>query len=252
MTQDGRTIKPPLEELTIGRVFRPVDAFLFKKILKVSILLVSIWATIAILFFSHPILTFILTELAEPTMLIVNMGLALFTQYYVVISIIIIAVGSVYIYVYFKWIEYSVVGWSGEVMPEIYTKKGIINITKRHVPFRTITHIKMRRGPFDRLLGIGTLVIETAGKSNSPQEGGGFIALIIQRLIGSDSSEEHIEGIRFYEELRDFVLRELRGFGRVPISIKQLDRSRSRIFTPKTLLAFQEVRDALSARQRKR
>lgn len=252
MTQDGRVIKPPLEELTIGRVFRPVNAFLFKKILKVSLLLVSIWAAAVILFFSHPTLTFILTELAEPTMLIVNMGWALFTQYYAVISMVIITVGSVYIYVYFKWIEYSVVGWSGEVMPEIYTKKGIINITKKHVPFRTITHVKMRRGPFDRLLGIGTLVIETAGKSDSPQGGGGLIALIIQRLIGSDSSEEHIEGIRFYEELRDFVLRELRGFQRTPISVKQLDRSGGRIFTPQTLLAFQEVRDALITRQKKR
>jgi len=80
-------------------------------------------------------------------------------------------------------------------MPEIFVKKGIINITRKHVPFRTITNISSRAGLFDRLFRIGSVEIETAGYSGA-----------------TTSAEEKLEGITFYEELRDFILRELRKF----------------------------------------
>ncbi|NIO19455.1 MAG: PH domain-containing protein, partial [Candidatus Aenigmarchaeota archaeon] len=84
-------------------------------------------------------------------------------------------------------------------MPEIYVKKGLINITRKHVPFRTVTNISSRAGPFDRLFGIGTVEIETAGYSG-PKSG------------AFSGPEEKIEGIVFYEEVRDFILAELRKF----------------------------------------
>jgi hypothetical protein len=82
-------------------------------------------------------------------------------------------------------------------MPEIYVKKGLINITRKHVPFRTSTNISSRAGPFDRLFKIGSIEVETAGQSGAGSMGG---------------PEEKLEGIVFYEELRDFILRELRRF----------------------------------------
>ena len=85
---------------------------------------------------------------------------------------------------------------TGKTMPEIYVKKGIINITRKHVPFRTITNIQSVAGPFDRLFGIGSIEVETASGS-----AGSF-----------QSAEEKLEGLTFYEELRDFVLLELRRF----------------------------------------
>jgi membrane protein YdbS with pleckstrin-like domain len=97
---------------------------------------------------------------------------------------------------YLRSIEYSVIAHSGEAMPEIYVKKGIINITRKHVPFRTITNIMSRAGPFDRIFGIGSVEIETAGTGGQMQTG----------------PEEKLEGLIFYEELRDFILRELRRF----------------------------------------
>jgi membrane protein YdbS with pleckstrin-like domain len=48
---------------------------------------------------------------------------------------------------------------------EIIVRIGIVTRSVKHVPFRTVTNLKMSRGPLDRLLGIGTLHIETAGKS---------------------------------------------------------------------------------------
>jgi uncharacterized membrane protein YdbT with pleckstrin-like domain len=100
--------------------------------------------------------------------------------------------------IYLRAFEYSVIARSGQTMPEIYTKKGLINITRKHVPFRTITNISSRAGIFDRIFGIGTVEIETAGSSGA------------QSL--SSGAEERLEGLTFYEELRDFILRELRKF----------------------------------------
>lgn len=97
---------------------------------------------------------------------------------------------------YFKSIEYSVKAESGDTMPEIYSKRGIFTVTRRHVPFRTITNISSQAGPFDRIFKIGSVHIETAGYSGASQKG----------------PEENLSGIVFYEEVRDFILRELRKF----------------------------------------
>jgi uncharacterized membrane protein YdbT with pleckstrin-like domain len=85
---------------------------------------------------------------------------------------------------------------TGDTMPEIYSRRGVFTITRRHVPFRTITNISSQAGPFDRLFKIGSVHIETAGYSGANQKG----------------PEENLSGIVFYEEVRDFVLKELRKF----------------------------------------
>jgi membrane protein YdbS with pleckstrin-like domain len=102
---------------------------------------------------------------------------------------------------YFNSIEYSVKADSGTSMPEIYQKEGIITITRRHVPFRTITNISSKAGPFDRLFKVGSVCVETAGNS-TPQK----------------SPEIALHGIVFYEEVRDFILKELRRY-REPYAI---------------------------------
>ena len=102
------------------------------------------------------------------------------------------------IVIYVRSIEYAVISEAGTAMPEVYVKKGIVNITRKHVPFRTITNIASRAGVFDRLFKIGTVEIQTAGYSGGP--------------TGQGGPEEKLEGIRFYRELAQFVLRELRRF----------------------------------------
>ena len=102
------------------------------------------------------------------------------------------------IVVYVRSIEYAVISEKGNAMPEVYVKKGILNITRKHVPFRTITNIASRAGVFDRLFRMGTVEIQTAGYSGGP--------------TGQGGPEEKLEGIKFYQELAQFILRELRRF----------------------------------------
>jgi hypothetical protein len=86
-------------------------------------------------------------------------------------------------------------------MPEIYVKKGIMTVTEKHVPFRTITSVFSKKGIFDRLFGIGSVEIQTAGMTGSTSPGGFHT-----------KPEEKLEGLPYFNELRDFILRELRRF----------------------------------------
>jgi membrane protein YdbS with pleckstrin-like domain len=240
---DERLIKPPIEQVVSGRVFRPVYAFLAKKVLKVTAVLVLLWCVAVLLLFTNPFISMIAVQMFGPLFIAIELGYANFSMAYWIGTLVFLFLGSLYTLVYIRRIEYSVLGWEGEAMPEIMVVKGIVNITKKFVPFRNITNIETKRGPFDRLLGIGTLVIETAG--GAPQQPTTGLAALLIKAIASSSQvgEQRIEGIRFHQELRDFVLQEMRGFE------KGIERGESsslrRIFTPTTLKALQEVRDAL-------
>jgi len=247
--EEGQVIKPPMEQVTNGRVFHPDNAFLYKKWLRVFIVLILIWTAIFVFFAlsNDPVFVADIVEIAKWTEIFFILGWDAINQYYWSLAISVFALWIVYTYIYVKRIDYSLASWEGEVCPEVFVKKGIIKITQKHVPFRTVTNIRTRRGVFDRLFGIGTIQIETAGKSSRPHAGGGVIALILQKLMKGGTAEENIEGVKFHEELRDFILRELRGFGRVPLPRESVARSgqRKRIFNRSTLDAFTEIRDAL-------
>jgi len=247
MAQDEeRVIRPPIEQITSGRVFQPTYAFIGKKMLKVLIFMVLIWVGLWALFLGleNPVLNEILLAIFEPLEILILLGWEMANLIYLVAAIIIYLIGTIAITVYVRTIEYSVLGWTGNSMPEIYTKRGIITITKRHVPFRTITNVQTRKGVFDRIMGIGTVLIETAGGSTGVAASG-LLPLLIQKIGGSNQSEERIEGIRFYEELRDYILREMRILSSSP----PVRKDRKRIFTRQKLEAFKEVRDALKASQ---
>jgi uncharacterized membrane protein YdbT with pleckstrin-like domain len=253
MVQDERVIRPPIEQITSGRVFQPTNAFIGKKMLKIGAIAGLIWIALWALFqgLNDPIFGEILVALWQPLELLSLAGWDLVNYVYVVAALGALGLGTVSVTIYVKTIEYSVIGWTGDSMPEIYTKRGIITITKRHVPFRTITHVQTRKGVFDRIMGIGTVLIETAGGSvGTPPTG--LVPLIFQKFgFGENKSEERVEGIRFHEELRDYILREMRALGNVPATteVSQRQRRRKRIFTRQTLEAFKEVRDALKASQ---
>ena len=44
---------------------------------------------------------------------------------------------------------------------------GILTKKEQNIPYRSITDFVLKRGPFDRLLGIGTIQIQTAGQSTT-------------------------------------------------------------------------------------
>ena len=127
-------------------------------------------------------------EASKFTVWIQTNGYMLFTGYLFISFILMIIVAIITVF-YVRTMEFQI----GE--KEVIVKKGIINKTEKHVPFRTITNVSSRYGIYDRLFGIGTVEIETAGKSGQ-----------------QTGPEEKIEGINNYFEVRDHILEVLRQF----------------------------------------
>jgi membrane protein YdbS with pleckstrin-like domain len=78
---------------------------------------------------------------------------------------------------------------------EVIVHVGIVTKSVKHVPFRTVTNITIKRGILDRwFFGLGTLNIQTAGMS------------------GNQGAEESLEGLPNVQEVYDIVVTELRRF----------------------------------------
>jgi membrane protein YdbS with pleckstrin-like domain len=194
---EEKIIKPPVKQITSGKIFNPSQAFLYKQLLQAAFVYALIWLFTILCFvgFSPLIAAEEPGRFASATTVISAYFLSV-NLWTLGINLIWFVPALIAIPPYIKSIEYSVKAESGDTMPEIYSKRGIITITRKHVPFRTITNISSRAGPFDRLFKIGSVHIETAGYSGANQKG----------------PEEKISGIVFYEEVRDFILMELRKF----------------------------------------
>lgn len=193
----GRVIRPPMEDVTAGRVFKPDPRFKYKQWIQGIIAALALWGlTIAVVLFAG-----VMNQLDPPYYPFQSYfwdWAPLVSLWYWIISLFWFVPAMIAVPFYVGTFEYSVSSTGGKAMPEIFVKKGLVNVTKKHVPFRTVTNILSRAGPLDRILGIGTIEIETAGFSGSPQ--------------GGRNPEEKIEGVVFYEEVRDYILQELRKF----------------------------------------
>jgi uncharacterized membrane protein YdbT with pleckstrin-like domain len=78
---------------------------------------------------------------------------------------------------------------------EVIVRVGIITHSVKHVPYRTVTNITVRRDILDRwLFGLGSLNIQTAGMS------------------GTKGAEEKLVGLTNVQEVYDMVVTELRRF----------------------------------------
>lgn len=78
---------------------------------------------------------------------------------------------------------------------EVIVRGGIITHSVKHVPYRTVTNIEIRRDLFDRwLFGLGTLNIQTAGMS------------------GQTGVEEKLIALTNVQEVYEIVATQLRRF----------------------------------------
>jgi len=194
---EEKVIRPPVKQITSGKIFKPSQAFLHKLLFKSVFAFVLIWLMTNLCFVGFCFLLPADNPIRYPSATqLINTWFVPVSLWTLVINLVWLVPALVAIPLYFKSIEYSVKAESGDTMPEIYSKRGILTITRRHVPFRTITNISSKAGPFDRLFKIGSVHIETAGYSGPNQKG----------------PEETLSGIVFYEEVRDFILKELRKF----------------------------------------
>jgi hypothetical protein len=185
----GVVIKPPMEDVTAGRVFKPDRRFYYKEWFGAVIVWLFFWlCAIGILVLGSWIGASDTASDWVPIFWVIFYDwLPAVNFWYVVSSVFWFLPVLVAIPLYIRSFEYSVISKAGATMPEIYVKKGLVNVTKKHVPFRTITNISSRAGPMDRLFGVGTVEIQTAGFSGGAKAG--------------RSPEEKLEGITFYEQV---------------------------------------------------
>jgi membrane protein YdbS with pleckstrin-like domain len=78
---------------------------------------------------------------------------------------------------------------------EVIVHAGIVTRSVKHVPYRTVTNLTVKRDPLDRwFFGLGTLNIQTAGMS------------------GQTGAEESLVGLVNVQEVYELVATELRRF----------------------------------------
>lgn len=192
-----KVIRPPFGKVTSGKIFRPSRAFLNKMWMQAIAGIFTIWLLVIIGFIGiASLLAFTESSKYPSAWRIISLWFGPVSYWTIGLNLIWFVPLIIWIPFYFRTLEYSVRAESGETMPEVYVKRGVFTITRKHVPFRTITNISSRAGVFDRVFGIGSVHIETAGYSGTKSTG----------------PEEKLEGIVFYEEVRDFILNELRRF----------------------------------------
>jgi membrane protein YdbS with pleckstrin-like domain len=233
---EGKLIRPPMETVAYGKVFKPATALRNKYWFIVIVTLVTMYAITAGTFLGLFYLLFMFdSELFQFSAWLDVMWTPI-NFWFWTLSLIIVVPVFVLIPIYLRRFEYSVRGESGKSLPEIYVKKGLIDVTEKHVPLRTITNIASKTGPFDRLFGIGNVEIHTAGYSGGPYEGG--------------KPEEKIEGIVFYQELRDFILSEMRSLKGTYATATEVPTEQDDIIhvgsiEEATLVTLQDLRDVL-------
>jgi membrane protein YdbS with pleckstrin-like domain len=76
----------------------------------------------------------------------------------------------------------------------VIVHQGVLTRAVKHVPYRTVTNVTVKRGVLDRWLGLGTLEIQTAG------------------LSGTHQAEQSLAGLADADEVYDRVVAQLRRF----------------------------------------
>jgi membrane protein YdbS with pleckstrin-like domain len=132
--------------------YRPKQTFLTKSLIIVALLVAAVWASVYVFLF------FILRDEQVAN----YAGKALFW------SIVPNLVWGIPLFLgqfpVFKRYQYDLLD------DEIVVHAGWLVQKVRHVPYRMVTNIEIKRGLLDRWLGIGTLNIETAGNSDPNQK----------------------------------------------------------------------------------
>ncbi len=89
---------------------------------------------------------------------------------------------------YYRSLEYRI------LEDEVIVYVGVWTKSVKHVPYRAVTNLEIKRGPFDRMLGLGTLEIQTAGRS------------------GQTGAEQSLVGLANVQEVYETVSTALRRF----------------------------------------
>jgi hypothetical protein len=137
---EEKVIRPPVKQITSGKIFKPSPAFLQKMLVQSVLLFIIIWLMAVLSFVGIAFMA--ATDPTNPSAAkIISDWIVPVNLWTVAANLVWLLPAVIVIPPYFKSIEYSVKAETGDTMPEIYSKRGIVTITRRHVPFRTITNI---------------------------------------------------------------------------------------------------------------
>jgi len=73
---------------------------------------------------------------------------------------------------------------------------GIITKSVKRVPFRTVTNLKVTRGPIERLFGLGSLHVETAGTSGQNATAEAVLSGLGDVVMAYEVVAEHLSRFR--------------------------------------------------------
>jgi len=111
---------------------------------------------------------------------------------------------------------------------EVIVRAGIWEKSVKHVPYRTVTNLTVKRGILDRWLGIGTLNIQTAGMS------------------GTTGAEESLVGLPNVDEIYETVGTEMRRFrGGMSPTMADTDVPESADVMQEILVEIKAIRESL-------
>lgn len=135
-------------------------------------ILVALWWTVPAMYFAG-------NELDGPTL-----GVVLS----VAVNLILLVAPLLFVGPYYRSLRYEILD------DEVIVVAGILTKSVKHVPYRTVTNLKVTRGPIDRLFGLGSLAIQTAGMS------------------GTTGAEENLVGLSDVQEVYEEVAARLRRY----------------------------------------
>jgi uncharacterized membrane protein YdbT with pleckstrin-like domain len=157
------------------REFVPNPKYMFKMLLVITLIAILILLGAGILAF--------FISLDDPGAGLVVFGIA------IVGDALFWVIGMVLSVPYFRSLRYQI------LEDEVIVHVGIITHSVKHVPYRTVTNITVKRDIFDRwFFKLGSLSIQTAGMS------------------GQSGAEENLVGLENVQEVYEIVVAELRRF----------------------------------------
>jgi len=98
-------------------------------------------------------------------------------------------ISTIVSYLWIKNLEY-------EVLPDrVKIYQGILTKTQKNIPFRMITDFALVRTLYDRMLGIGSIKIQTAGQSHQPTGYEGKLGGLIDYNLKHEALRERITSL---------------------------------------------------------